>query len=117
MITIDAAGTDGRNILPDLDGCSPGGGHVTTERRGRTELRPGDVLRDVDSAWSVVVGLAHNGRTGITTVALVAADGFTDRRTLAGCAGAEVRTDVRIDQDTLYKLPDIARPTGHVTGG
>jgi Holliday junction resolvase-like predicted endonuclease len=106
MITIDAVGKDGRNILHDLDGASPTGGLVTSEHRARTRLTPGDVISDC-GAWVVVVDVEHQGIPGVTTVGLMDAAGATGGHTLIGCAGATVRTDTRIDPDTLYKLARI----------
>lgn len=111
MIMIDAVGKNGRSILPDLDGASPTGGFVRTEWRTQYDLRPGDVLRDA-SGWAVIAGLAHDGILGVSTVALITADGQMTRRTLAACGGAEVRADARINPGSLWKLSDLV--TGRV---
>ena len=107
-ITIDALLKDGRSALEDLAGASPTGGLVRTESVARTELAPGDVIRDC-GAWTVVTDVRHNGIQGVTTAALVTAGGDTIVRTLVSCDGAERRSDARIDADTLYKLVALCR--------
>jgi hypothetical protein len=109
MITIDALGKDGRNILRDLDGASPTGGFVRSESRPRTSLVPGDVVREA-GAWAVVSDVRHNGVHGITSLAVITADGETVRHTLVLSDVADVRTDARIDPDTLWKLVDVMSP-------
>lgn len=107
MIAIDAVGKDGRNILRDLDGASPTGGLVRTETRNRVRLVPGDVIRD-SLGWAVVAGTAHDGILGVSTVATIDKAGEVTRRTMTSSDCAKVRTDTRIDPDTLWKL-DIPR--------
>jgi hypothetical protein len=106
MITIDAVGKDGASILPDLQHSSPTGGLCQTEWRGRLQLTVGDVVRDA-AGWCVVGGISHDGVLGLTVVAVIGADNQVWRHTLAMSAGAEVRTDARIDPDTLYKLGEL----------
>lgn len=108
MITIDALGKDGANILGDLEGCSPAGGFVRTEWRTQYDLRPGDVVRGTDCYWEVIAGLSHDGMTGVTRLALVRPDSTVHALTLVCREGADVRTDTRIDPDTLWKLGDLA---------
>lgn len=108
MITIDALGKDGRNILGDLEGCSPAGGPVRTQWRAQYELRPGDVVRGTDCYWEVIAGLSHDGMTGITRLALVRPDNTIHSEMLVCGDGADVRQDTRIDPDTLWKLAELA---------
>jgi hypothetical protein len=108
MITIDALLTDGRPALYDLDGASPTGGLVRSEYVARTELKPGDVIRDC-GAWVVVTDIRHTGIMGVTTAALMTAAGETLIRTFASSDGADRRSDARIDPDTLYKLTALCR--------
>lgn len=107
MITIDAHGKDGRNILPDLDGASPTGGYVSSEYRPRHKLTVGDVIRDHDGAggqWSVIADIRHNGIIGISHVGIIRADGTSHVWILVPSDGADVRTDTRIDPDTLWRI-------------
>lgn len=107
MVIIDARLKDGRSALCDLEGTSPGGGLVTTESRNRVTLTPGDVIRDCGewaSSWAVVADVRHNGISGITNAGLVSAEGQVWHRVLTSSDSVEVRTDTRIDPETLYKL-------------
>ena len=103
MMTISALGKDGASILPDLDGASPTGGLVQSESGTAATLLPGDVIRHFGE-WVAVAAVAHNGLTGLSRVAYVSpSDGLRTFSTWPG-ASAEVRTDCRIDPDTLYQL-------------
>ena len=106
MMTIDALGKDGANILADLQHTSPAGGLCQSEWRDRTRLVPGDVVRDA-AGWCVVGGISHDGVLGLSVVAVIDEHGMVWRHTLAACAGAEVRTDARVDPDTLHKLGEL----------
>ena len=108
MITIDALLKTGESALTDLDGCSPTGGQVTTANVARDAVRPGDVVREC-GAWAVVAGTATNGVLGVTTLALILADGTAARRTLTCSDCVNARTDCRIDPDTLWRLADTTR--------
>lgn len=102
MITIDALLKDGRSALADLDGASPTGGFVTSVSRPACTLLTGDVIRH-RGGWHVVSDVRHNGRHGISEAVLVAGSGESVIGVWAG-ESAEVRTDARIDPDTLWKL-------------
>lgn len=103
MLTIDALLKSGRSALYDLEGASPASGFVTTESRNRVTLTPGDVIRESGS-WVAVADVRHNGISGISSVGFVSAEGQVWYRTLTSTDAVEVRTDTRIDPDTLYKL-------------
>ena len=111
MITIDALGKDGANILPELQDASPTGGYVQSEYRDGSRLEPGDVVRH-DGAWAVVMraGTATvygAGRTvlDISPMAeILTADGTLQRQTFYLASGTEVRTDTRIDPGTLASI-------------
>ena len=112
MITIDALGKNGQSILPDLDGASPTGGQVRSESRPRYSIAPGDVVRDGsahDGQWSVVADVRHNGILGISTIGLIRADGTSAVWVLTLTDAANVRTDTRIDPDTLWQI--VPEPT------
>jgi hypothetical protein len=119
MITINALGKNRQSILPDLDGASPTGGEVRTENRPRYSLAPGDVVRDGQASggqWSVVADVRHNGILGISTVGLIRADGTSAVWVLTFTDVANVRTDTRIDPDTLWQIaPEPAAPRELVT--
>jgi len=103
MITIDALLKDGRSALSDLEGASPSGGFVTSESRPGRTLLPGDVVRSC-GAWHVVTDVRHNGVTGVTHAVIADFVGMTSVVLLASGESAEVRSDTRIDPDTLWKL-------------
>jgi hypothetical protein len=103
MITIDALGKDGNSILFDLAGASPTGGFVTSESRPGRTLMPGDLVRDM-GGWHVVTDVRHNGITGMTHAMHADFVGQTSTLLLAAGQSVEVRTDTRIDPDTLWKL-------------
>lgn len=112
MITIDALGKNGASILPDLEGASPTGGFVHSEWRGRDRLRPGDLIR-TSAGWAVITLIERNDMDAWQTwpplhsAVLTTADRFgeTARRFMwVTSDGAEVRTDTRVDPDTLWKL-------------
>jgi hypothetical protein len=108
MITVNALLTDGRSALWDLAGASPTGGFVRSKSVARTELVPGDVIRDC-GAWTVVTDVRHNGIHGVTTAALLTAAGETLIRTFTSSDGADRRLDARIDPDSLYTLVSLCR--------
>ena len=107
MIEIDALLTTGQPALVDLHGASPSGGMVRTESRPGRRLLPGDVIRHC-GAWVVVADVRHNGITGLTTVGAFTRDNEVVRETYTGDS-AEVRTDTRIDPDSLWRLAELAQ--------
>ena len=111
---IDALLTDGRSALADLHGASPGGGLVTSETAARIRITPGDVVRH-NGAWVAVAGVGHDGVTGITRLAMIDKDGVLIFDTMIASDVIEVRTDARIDPDTLYKLADRSCAVRYVT--
>jgi hypothetical protein len=114
LTTIDALLKDGRSALADLHGASPGGGPVTSETAPRTRITPGDVVRH-DGAWVVVAGVSHDGVTGITRLAMIDQDGALILDTMITSDAIEVRTDARIDPDSLFKLADRSCAVRYVT--
>src|ERR1039457_960034 len=112
MITIDSMLDDGRSALAGLEGASPSGGQVTSRPRPRTDIKPGDVVRH-HGTWMAVEDIRHDGLHGITQAALVDAAGVLLPHSMTGHEGMTVRTDTRIDPDTLYK---IRRPGGRPGG-
>src|ERR1700729_782037 len=111
MMTIDVLGKDGSPILAELQYSSPTGGLCQSEWRDRTRLVPGDVVRDA-AGWCVVGGITHDGVLGLSVVAVIDEHRMVWRHTLAASAGAEVRTDARVDPDTLYKLGSLTPAPG-----
>jgi hypothetical protein len=106
MITIDALGKNGCSVLPDLEGTSPTGGLVTTQWRGQYALAVGDLVR-APGGWGVIADIRHNGILGCTTAGVILPDGTAEIRSLWGSGGAVVRTDARIDPDTLWRLAEL----------
>ena len=104
MMMISALGKDGASILPDLQHASPTGSQMASESRPGFEIGPGDLIRHAGE-WVVVAAVAHNGLTGITRIAYIAAS-EAGPRTFSMWRGQsyEVRTDTRIDPDTLWRL-------------
>jgi hypothetical protein len=102
MEIIHALGKDGRSIMPDLQGASPTGGFVTSESRNGHLIELGHLVRH--HGWSVVAGIVQDGITGLCHLALIDADGNADTRTLYRGQSDEVRTDVKISPDTLFKI-------------
>ena len=104
MIVIDALGKNGASILPDLEGASPTGGQVSSESRPGFGIGPGDIIRHYGE-WCAVLGVAHDGLTGITRLSYLAASESGPRAfSMWRGQSYEVRTDCRIDPDTLYRL-------------
>jgi hypothetical protein len=104
VTVIDALLKDGSSALAGLQGASPSGGQVTSESRPPVTLTPGDLVRH-GGEWVVVWEVAHYGGTGITRPLLLTADDmWRNPGALAAGESVEVRTDVRIDPDTLWKL-------------
>jgi hypothetical protein len=106
-VTIHAELKDGRPALADLDGASPTGGMVTSASRPGRELLPGDVIRSCGT-WCVVTDVRHNGITGVSHAMIADQVGMTSVLLITGAGSAEVRTDARIDPDTLWTLTDTA---------
>ena len=53
---------------------------------------------------TTIDALGKDGVLGLSVVVTIDQHNMTRRQTLAMSAGAEVRTDARVDPDTLYKL-------------
>jgi hypothetical protein len=103
-VTVSAVGKDGQSVLPDLQGASPAGGMVRSGSVPHTTLLPGQVIRWLGS-WMVVLTVCHYGVQGYSWTELVGPDGIVYRRSLYAGESVEVREDVRIDPNTLWKLP------------
>jgi hypothetical protein len=112
MKIIDAAGADGRSILPDLQGASPGGGFVASESRPSHQIAVGHLVRH--HGWSVVAAIAQDGITGLCRLAVIDADGDVGTLAFARSQSGEVRTDAMNSPDTLFKLP--RNPGGALAG-
>jgi hypothetical protein len=103
MIEIDALGKDGHSILHDLQGASPGGGFVTSAAWSPRQVNTGDLVSSM-ATWCAVIGVRRNGLTGVTHVALVDHAGIASGLLLTAFDSVTVRTDARIDPDSLWKL-------------
>ena len=101
----DALTTDGRSVLFDLEGASPGGGQVTSQPAYGPQVTPGDVV-SYCGAWMAVTEAGHNGILGLTRLALIDAAGAVTPHAMLASDVIGRRTDARIDPQTLYKLAD-----------
>ena len=72
MTVISALGSNGRSILPGLQGASPARGLVASESVPRTRLVPGHLVRH-HGGWAVITDIRHDGIHGITTAGLLGA--------------------------------------------
>jgi hypothetical protein len=105
IITIDALLKNGQSALTDLEGASPGRGHVTSRPAYGHEITPGDVVRHCGT-WMAVTEAAHKGILGLTYLAMIDAAGAAAFHTMVCSDVIDRRTDARIDPETLYKLCD-----------
>lgn len=102
-VTVDALGKDGKSILGDLQGGSPTGGLVRSESAPHPVLLPGMILR-TSGGWAVVLTVHHYGVQGYSEVEYLGENLPVVRRSHFAGQSVEVRTDVLIAADSLYKL-------------
>jgi hypothetical protein len=102
-VTVDAVGEDGKSILSALQGASPGGGLVRSESAPHPALLPGMLLR-TNGGWAVVLTVHHYGVQGFSEVEYLGEVLPVVRRSYFSDQSVEVRTDVLIAADSLYKL-------------
>ncbi len=94
-------------MLAEIQGWAPAGGFVRSDWRTGDKLEPGDLIRH--NGWSVVTAFdwatAFNGAGEVIdrspAIAWCDLDGNRGARVLYATAGAEVRTDTRIDPATI----------------
>ncbi len=96
------------DMLAEIQGWAPAGGFVRSDWRTGAQLEPGDLFRH-SSGWAVIsacdTAVARNAAGKVVDVSPAIAwrdmDGNHGARILYATAGAEVRTDTRIDPETI----------------
>lgn len=102
-VMVDAVGEDGKSVLGDLQHASPTGGQVRWESVPHTTLLPGLLLR-TNGGPAVILTVHHYGVQGYSEVEYLGTGVPVARRAYFSSESVEVRTDVLIAADSLYKL-------------